>query len=141
MTIDLGYLYAELEPGASLTGFIDVPGHERFTHNMLAGAQGIDLVLLVVAADDGVMPQTREHLAIVELLGIPRALVAITKCDRVEPDRVQAVHEQMTTLLAPGPFADAPQLALSSVTGEGVETLRQALLDAQRDVHQRSTDG
>lgn len=71
MTIDLGYLYATLEPGAELTGFIDVPGHERFTHNMLAGAQGIDLVLLVVAADDGVMPQTREHLAIVELLGIP----------------------------------------------------------------------
>jgi selenocysteine-specific elongation factor len=141
MTIDLGYLYAALEPGAELTGFIDVPGHERFTHNMLAGAQGIDLVLLVVAADDGVMPQTREHLAIVELLGIPRALVAITKCDRVEPDRVQAVHEQMTTLLAPGPFADAPQIALSSVSGEGVETLRQALLAAQRDVHQRSTDG
>ncbi|RON24198.1 selenocysteine-specific translation elongation factor [Pseudomonas brassicacearum] len=141
MTIDLGYLYAVLEPGAELTGFIDVPGHERFTHNMLAGAQGIDLVLLVVAADDGVMPQTREHLAIVELLGIPRALVAITKCDRVEPARVQAVHEQMTTLLAPGPYADAPQIALSSVTGEGVETLRQALLDAQREVHQRSTDG
>jgi selenocysteine-specific elongation factor len=70
--------------GAALTGFIDVPGHEKFTHNMLAGAQGIDLVLLVVAADDGVMPQTREHLAIVELLGIPRALVAISKCDRVE---------------------------------------------------------
>lgn len=141
MTIDLGYLYAALEPGAELTGFIDVPGHERFTHNMLAGAQGIDLVVLVVAADDGVMPQTREHLAIVELLGIPRALVAITKCDRVEPARVQVVHEQMTTLLAPGPYADAPQIALSSVSGEGVETLRQALLDAQRDVHQRSTDG
>jgi len=141
MTIDLGYLYAALEPGAGLTGFIDVPGHERFTHNMLAGAQGIDLVLLVVAADDGVMPQTREHLAIVELLGIRRALVAITKCDRVEPARVQAVHEQMTTLLAPGPYADAPQIALSSVTGEGVEALRQALLDAQRDVVQRSTHG
>ena len=141
MTIDLGYLYAALEPGAELTGFIDVPGHERFTHNMLAGAQGIDLVLLVVAADDGVMPQTREHLAIVELLGIPRALVAITKCDRVEPARVHAVHEQMTTLLAPGPYADAPQIALSSVTGEGVAALRQALLEAQRDVIQRSTQG
>ncbi|VVO53092.1 selenocysteine-specific translation elongation factor [Pseudomonas fluorescens] len=141
MTIDLGYLYAALEPGAELTGFIDVPGHERFTHNMLAGAQGIDLVLLVVAADDGVMPQTREHLAIVELLGIPRALVAITKCDRVDPARVQAVHEQMTTLLAPGPYADASQIALSSVTGEGVEALRQALLDAQHDVLQRSTSG
>ncbi|MHC8386564.1 selenocysteine-specific translation elongation factor [Pseudomonas sp. MDT2-39-1] len=141
MTIDLGYLYASLEPGAALTGFIDVPGHERFTHNMLAGAQGIDLVLLVVAADDGVMPQTREHLAIVELLGIPRALVAISKCDRVDPARVQAVREQIETLLTPGPFAGAPQIALSSVTGEGVETLRQALLDAQRNVLSRSTSG
>ncbi|AHZ67454.1 selenocysteine-specific translation elongation factor SelB [Pseudomonas mandelii JR-1] len=141
MTIDLGYLYAALEPGAALTGFIDVPGHERFTHNMLAGAQGIDLVLLVVAADDGVMPQTREHLAIVELLGIPRALVAISKCDRVDPARVQAVREQVESLLAPGPYAGAPQIALSSVTGEGVETLRLALLDAQRDVLQRSTRG
>lgn len=141
MTIDLGYLYAALEPGAALTGFIDVPGHERFTHNMLAGAQGIDLVLLVMAADDGVMPQTREHLAIVELLGIPRALVAISKCDRVDPARVQAVREQIESLLAPGPYAGAPQIALSSVTGEGVETLRLALLDAQRDVLQRSTRG
>lgn len=141
MTIDLGYLYAALEPGAALTGFIDVPGHERFTHNMLAGAQGIDLVLLVVAADDGVMPQTREHLAIVELLGIPRALVAISKCDRVDPPRVQAVRKQIGALLAPGPYADAPLIALSSVTGEGVETLRQALLEAQREVRQRSLDG
>ncbi|WP_160105833.1 selenocysteine-specific translation elongation factor [Pseudomonas izuensis] len=141
MTIDLGYLYAALEPGAALTGFIDVPGHERFTHNMLAGAQGIDLVLLVVAADDGVMPQTREHLAIVELLGIPRALVAISKCDRVEPSRVQTVREQISTLLAPGPYADAPLIALSSVTGEGIDVLRQTLLEAQADVQQRSLDG
>ena len=106
MTIDLGYLYAELAAGAGLTGFIDVPGHEKFTHNMLAGAQGIDLVLLVVAADDGVMPQTREHLAIVELLGIPRALVAITKCDRAGAGRVEEVQRQVLDLLAPGPFAD-----------------------------------
>ncbi|WLH10962.1 selenocysteine-specific translation elongation factor [Pseudomonas hefeiensis] len=141
MTIDLGYIYAALEPAAVLTGFIDVPGHERFTHNMLAGAQGIDLVLLVVAADDGVMPQTREHLAIVELLGIPRALIAITKCDRVDPARVQAVREQIQALLAPGPYAGAPKIALSSVTGEGVETLRKALLDAQHEVLQRSASG
>lgn len=141
MTIDLGYLYAALEPGAALTGFIDVPGHERFTHNMLAGAQGIDLVLLVVAADDGVMPQTREHLAIVELLGIPKALVAISKCDRVDASRVQAVREQVSALLAPGPYADAPLLAVSSVTGEGVDTLRQALLMIQREVRKRSLDG
>jgi selenocysteine-specific elongation factor len=141
MTIDLGYLYAVLEPDAPLTGFIDVPGHERFTHNMLAGAQGIDLVLLVVAADDGVMPQTREHLAIVELLGIPRALVALSKCDRVDSARVQAVQEQIRALLSLGPYADAPITALSSVTGEGVESLRQLLLQAQREVRQRSTEG
>jgi selenocysteine-specific elongation factor len=98
-------------------------------------------VLLVVAADDGVMPQTREHLAIVELLGIPRALVAITKGDRVDPARVEQVRAQISTLLAPGPFAAAPLLAVSSVTGEGVDTLRLALLDAQKDVLQRSTLG
>ncbi|WP_423205752.1 selenocysteine-specific translation elongation factor [Pseudomonas kribbensis] len=141
MTIDLGYLYAELAAGAGLTGFIDVPGHEKFTHNMLAGAQGIDLVLLVVAADDGVMPQTREHLAIVELLGIPRALVAITKADRVEAGRLVEVRRQIEHLLAHGPFADAPMLAVSSVTGEGVEALRQALLQAQSEVLKRGREG
>ncbi|WP_339464308.1 MULTISPECIES: selenocysteine-specific translation elongation factor [unclassified Pseudomonas] len=141
MTIDLGYLYAELEPGAGLTGFIDVPGHEKFTHNMLAGAQGIDLVLLVVAADDGVMPQTREHLAIVQLLGIPRALVAITKCDRVQAGRVEEVQRQILDLLGAGPFADAPILALSSVSGQGIDALRRLLLQTQREVQKRSREG
>ncbi|APC19086.1 selenocysteine-specific translation elongation factor [Pseudomonas frederiksbergensis] len=141
ITIDLGFLYAPLEPGAEMTGFIDVPGHERFIHNMLAGAQGIDLVLLVVAADDGVMPQTREHLAIVELLGIPQALVVISKCDRVEPARVQSVHAQVTALLAPGAYNGAPQFAVSSLTGEGIDALRQALLAAQCEVRQRSASG
>ncbi|KQT68247.1 MULTISPECIES: selenocysteine-specific translation elongation factor [unclassified Pseudomonas] len=141
MTIDLGYLYAELAAGSGLTGFIDVPGHEKFTHNMLAGAQGIDLVLLVVAADDGVMPQTREHLAIVELLGIPRALVAITKCDRAGAGRVEEVQRQVLDLLAPGPFADAPIFTVSSVSGQGVDELRAALLQAQNEVQARSCDG
>ncbi len=141
MTIDLGYLYAELQPGAGLSGFIDVPGHEKFTHNMLAGAQGIDLVLLVVAADDGVMPQTREHLAIVELLGIPRAVVAITKCDRVEAGRVEEVQRQVLDLLAPGPFADAPVFTVSSVSGRGVEALRAALVQAQNEVQVRRGEG
>ncbi|WP_449434814.1 selenocysteine-specific translation elongation factor [Pseudomonas putida] len=141
MTIDLGYRYAALTEGAALTGFIDVPGHERFIHNMLAGAHGIDLVLLVVAADDGVMPQTREHLAIIELLGIPQALVAISKCDRVEPARLAEVQAQVADLLAPGPYAGALQLPLSSVTGEGVQALRQALLQAQERVAQRSVRG
>ncbi|WP_342651454.1 selenocysteine-specific translation elongation factor [Pseudomonas sp. REB1044] len=141
MTIDLGYRYAALADGEPLTGFIDVPGHERFIHNMLAGAQGIDLVLLVIAADDGVMPQTREHLAIIELLGIPQALVAISKCDRVEPARVAEVQQQVEALLAPGPYAGALQFPLSSVTGAGVEALRQALLAAASQVRRRSTQG
>jgi len=141
MTIDLGYLYAEFAAGAGLTGFIDVPGHEKFTHNMLAGAQGIDLVLLVVAADDGVMPQTREHLAIVELLGIPRALVAITKCDRAGAGRVEEVQRQVLDLLAPGPFADAPIFTVSSVSGQGVDELRAALLQAHNEVQARGCEG
>ncbi|NWC80201.1 selenocysteine-specific translation elongation factor [Pseudomonas putida] len=141
MTIDLGYRYAALAEGAPLTGFIDVPGHERFIHNMLAGAQGIDLVLLVVAADDGVMPQTREHLAIIELLGIPQALVAISKCDRVTPARVAQVQVQIAQLLAPGPYAGAAQFPLSSVTCAGVEALRHALLAAGEGLKQRSVRG
>lgn len=141
MTIDLGYLYAELEPGTGLTGFIDVPGHEKFTHNMLAGAQGIDLVLLVVAADDGVMPQTREHLAIVELLGISRAVVVITKCDRVEAGRVEEVQRQVLDLLAPGPFAEAPIMTVSSLSGQGIEALRELLVQTQSEVQERSREG
>lgn len=104
ITIDLGYVYADLGDGG-LTGFIDVPGHERFVHNMLAGASGLDLALLVVAADDGVMPQTREHLAILELLGIPRLLVALTKADRVDAERLAQVGQEVSALLAAGPFA------------------------------------
>lgn len=141
MTIDLGYRYAALADGAPLTGFIDVPGHERFIHNMLAGAHGIDLVLLVVAADDGVMPQTREHLAIIELLGIPQALVAISKCDRAEPQRVDEVHAQIAELLANGPYAQAPRFALSSLSGVGVDPLRRALLAAQGNLGQRGVQG
>jgi selenocysteine-specific elongation factor len=139
ITIDLGYLYASLGE-QDLTGFIDVPGHERFVHNMLAGACGIDCVLLVVAADDGVMPQTREHLAIVELLGIRRALVAVTKIDRVDPERVLAVREQIDALLQPGPLAGSPSFPVSSITGEGVEALRDALIEASACVQQRSED-
>ncbi|CAG8868284.1 Selenocysteine-specific elongation factor [Pseudomonas fluorescens] len=141
MTIDLGYRYAALEQDGPLTGFIDVPGHERFIHNMLAGAHGIDVVLLVVAADDGVMPQTREHLAIVELLGIPQALVAISKCDRVEAPRIAQVQADVTALLAHGVYAGAPQFAVSSVSGAGIDALRQALLQVQDRVQARSVAG
>ncbi len=140
ITIDLGYLYAPLGEG-TLTGFIDVPGHERFVHNMLAGASGIDLVLLVVAADDGVMPQTREHLAIVELLGIGQALVALTKTDRVPESRVAEVREQVDALLAPGPLAGAPCFPVSSLTGAGVGALRQALVERALTCQARADQG
>ncbi|WP_312798492.1 selenocysteine-specific translation elongation factor [Pseudomonas sp.] len=140
ITIDLGYVYSDLGNG-ELTGFIDVPGHERFVHNMLAGASGIDLVLLVVAADDGVMPQTREHLAIVELLGIRRAMVAMTKTDRVEAARVNAVREEIDALLADGPLAGAPVFPVSSQTGVGIEALRAALLDQAEQALARSDQG
>ncbi|PAU52643.1 selenocysteine-specific translation elongation factor [Pseudomonas indica] len=140
ITIDLGYLYATLD-GNEPIGFIDVPGHERFIHNMLAGACGIDLVLLVVAADDGVMPQTREHLAIVELLGIRRALVALTKIDRVDAARLADVRAEIAALLAPGPLHGSPIHAVSSLSGEGIDTLRQALIDQARACRQRSDSG
>jgi len=141
ITIDLGYQYAVLERDAAPTGFIDVPGHERFIHNMLAGAQGIDLVLLVVAADDGVMPQTREHLAIVELLGIPQLLVVISKCDRVAPERVRDVQGHVAQLLAAGPYGAARQIAVSSVTGAGIDTLLKTLVMIQREVRQQRDSG
>ncbi|WP_313110114.1 selenocysteine-specific translation elongation factor [Stutzerimonas nitrititolerans] len=140
ITIDLGYAYADLGDG-NLTGFIDVPGHERFVHNMLAGASGIDCMLLVVAADDGVMPQTREHLAIVELLGIRRALVAVTKIDRVEPARVEEVRQQITELLQPGPLAGSAIFPVSSIEGRGIDALRQALLDQAARIDARSDSG
>src|SRR5262247_3875887 len=99
ITIDIGFAYRPVEGGETL-GFVDVPGHERFVHNMLAGATGIDFVLLVVAADDGPMPQTREHLAIVDLLGLQHGLVALTKIDLVSTERLAEVTQQTRTLLA-----------------------------------------
>lgn len=127
ISIALGYAFLDV-PGGERIGFIDVPGHERLVHTMLAGATGIDLALLLVAADDGVMPQTREHLAVLALLGLQRGLVAITKCDRVDADRVQAVAAEVAALLAPTPLAGAPLLAVSAQTGAGVAALRDRLL-------------
>src|SRR6516162_7152398 len=95
ITIDLGFAYLPA-PGGNTLGFVDVPGHEKFVHNMLAGAGGIDFVLLAVAADDGVMPQTREHLAIVDLLGVNRGIVALTKVDLVPADRRGAVAAEIS---------------------------------------------
>jgi len=113
ISIELGYAYVPLANGEVL-GFIDVPGHERLIHTMVAGACGIDFALLVVAADDGVMPQTREHLAILELLGVARGAVALTKADRVEPTRLETVRAEVTALLAPTPLRDAPVFSLNA---------------------------
>ena len=140
ITIDLGFAYADLGGGA-ITGFVDVPGHERLIHTMLAGAGGIDIALLAIAADDGVMPQTREHVAILDLLGLDRGIVALTKADLADPSRRDAVSAEIRDLLTETGLADAPIIAVSSLTGEGIETLRTALISAEADTLGRHADG
>jgi selenocysteine-specific elongation factor len=126
LTIDLGFAYATLPDGTEL-GFVDVPGHERFLPNMLAGVLSIDRVLLVVAADDGPRPQTLEHLDILELIGGAEVTAVITKIDRVEPSRAGAVTAEVEALLAAAGFAESPIFLLSSRTGEGIAALAQHL--------------
>jgi len=126
ITIDLGYAYAPL-PNGEVLGFIDVPGHERFVHNMLAGATSIDFVLLVIAADDGPMPQTREHLEIVDLLGIAQGAVVLTKIDRVPAARVTEVQAETEQLLAGSTLAGSPVFPVSSISGAGIDVLRAHL--------------
>ena len=122
--------------------FIDVPGHEKLLHTMISGATGIDFALLLVAADDGVMPQTREHLAVLSLLGIDRGVVAITKIDRVDEARVQEVTQQVTALLADTPLAHASIIPVSATRGDGVAELRQRLrAEAARLDAARGADG
>lgn len=137
ITIDLGFAYLPIGGGRTL-GFIDVPGHERFVHTMLAGAGGIDFVLLVVAADDGVMPQTLEHLAIVDLLGIRRGLIALTKTDLVPPARVAEVSAEIARHVAGTMLEGAEILPVSAITGRGIDTLRARLEAAADDVADRA---
>lgn len=117
MTIDLGYAYWP-QPDGRVLGFIDVPGHEKFLSNMLAGVGGIDHALLVVACDDGVMAQTREHLAILQLTGNPQLTVALTKADRVDDARVSEVREAVQATLREYGFADAALLSPWRLKGE-----------------------
>jgi selenocysteine-specific elongation factor len=138
ITIDLGFAPLQLD-GIGTLGVVDVPGHEAFVRTMVAGATGIDLALLVVAADEGVMPQTREHLAILRLLGVRAGVVALTKADLVDDEWLALVRDDVVAAVADGPLADAPIVAVSSVTGEGVEALRDALAAAARRVPGRST--
>ena len=126
ITIDLGF--AHWRDGDVQLAFVDVPGHERFVKNMLAGASGIDGVLLVIAADESVMPQTREHFDICRLLGVTSGVVALTKADLVDRETVELVELETADLLAGSPLEDMPVLPVSARTGEGVEELRGALL-------------
>ncbi len=126
MTIDLGFAYMQL-PSGRRVGIVDVPGHQRFLKNMLAGVHGMDAVLFVIAADEGPMPQTREHLAIVDLLGIEHGLVVLTKADLVDDAWLGLVREDVTRLLAGTSLQQAPIVAVSSSTGDGLAELRDAL--------------
>ncbi len=140
MTLDLGFAYTDLDNGARL-GFIDVPGHERLVHNMLAGVTGIDCAMLVVAADDGPMPQTEEHLAILDLLGVSRGLVALTKIDRVPPERVDEVRDEIELRLLDSSLAGAPVFPVSAVSGDGVAELADHLSALAADIGDKPAAG
>ncbi len=140
ITIDLGFAHLKNEDGLSL-GFVDVPGHERFVKNMLAGVGGIDLVMLVVAADESVMPQTREHFAICRLLRIPRGLIVLTKSDLVDKD-LREIAALETKELVQGSFLEeAPVLEVSTRTGAGIEELKAALVKLASGAPSRSAAG
>lgn len=136
LTIDLGFAYMPGGKGQTI-GFIDVPGHERFIRNALCGLAGTDFVLFIVAADDGVMPQTREHLAIIDLLGITHCAVALTKIDRVSEDEIELATEEINEVFAPTGLADPLIFKVSAHSGSGIEQLRDHLLQQARALPQR----
>jgi len=139
ITIELGFAPLQID-GIGTIGVVDVPGHEGFVRTMLAGATGVDLALLVVAADEGVMPQTREHLAILRLLGVSRGVVALTKCDLVDEEWRELVVDDVRAVLADSPFAASPIVPTSATTGEGLDALRDAIAAAAREVPARAAD-
>jgi selenocysteine-specific elongation factor len=144
MTIDLGFAYHTIKDAAGnahVIGFIDVPGHERFVRNMLAGVAGIDFALLVIAADDGPMPQTREHLAILELLGITNGAVALTKIDRVSHGRLTEAKAEVQSLLQNTPLTTAPIVPIATPNGIGIPELRDLLVAAAIALHARAEGG
>lgn len=137
ITIELGYAWMPLENGSRI-GFVDVPGHEKLVRTMVAGASGIDFGLLLIAADDGPMPQTIEHATILSLLGVRRGAAVITKIDRVDEDRLRETEAQVGALLAGVGLGDYPVLQVSSVRGDGIEALRERLVQA---LHAAPGDG
>ena len=130
ITIDLGFAYTPT-PAGSIVGFVDVPGHEKFVHTMAAGAIGMDHGLLVVAADDGLMPQTREHLRILDLLGVPQLSVAITKVDLADADRVESVTREVLAYVASTRFGDVSAYSVSVRAQVGIDALRDALFSLE----------
>jgi selenocysteine-specific elongation factor len=138
ITIDLGFAYLPTQDGTSI-GFVDVPGHEKFVHTMVAGAGGIDFALLVVAADDGVMPQTREHLAIMDLLGVDSGIVALTKVDLVSDKRRKDVSAEIVDALAGTSLEGSTIVAVSVVSGEGIDALRDDLIERVHSVGRRDS--
>jgi selenocysteine-specific elongation factor len=139
ITIDIGFAHLDLGDGLTL-GVVDVPGHERFVKNMLAGVGGIDLVMLVIAADEGVMPQTREHLAICQLLHVRSGLVVLTKRDLAEPEWLELVQEDVRGVLRGTFLEDRPIVPVSAKTGEGLDALKRELAGLARAAEPRGTD-
>ncbi len=140
ITIDIGFARMRLDNG-QIAGVVDVPGHQRFIHNMLAGAAGINIALIVVAADDAVMPQTVEHLAILEILGVKKGVVALTKCDLVDKETLAIAEMDIAELLKNSSFATAMIIPCSSSTGEGVEKLRKELSRLAEQGHEMGREG
>ena len=140
LTIDLGFAPMQL-PGGELVGIIDVPGHEKFIRNMVAGASGIDLVVLVVAADDSVMPQTLEHLSIMTILGVQRGIIAINKIDLVDEEMLELVEEEIRDTVKGTFLEDAPMMRVSAETEAGIDELREAVVSMIGELPSRETDG
>lgn len=140
ITIDLGFAHLELSDDLRL-GFVDVPGHERFIRNMLAGVGGIDILLMVIAADESVMPQTREHFDICRLLGIRRGITVLAKADLVDEEILELVKLEVEEYVEGSFLESAPMIAVSSETGEGLDELRSALLKAGREIEGKTASG
>ena len=135
ITIDLGF--SHFESDGSRFALIDVPGHEKFVHTMVAGASGVDAALLVVAADDSVMPQTREHLALLELLGVQQGVIALTKCDLADNEQMDLVEMEIADLVAGTFLETAPRIRVSARASQGIDKLRKSLVDAARSSRAR----
>src|SRR5262245_3206198 len=138
ITIELGF--AHFEEGGQRFALIDVPGHEKFVHTMVAGASGVDAAILIVAADDSVMPQTREHLAVLEFLGVERGVVVVTKCDLADDEQLDLVEMEISELVADTFLAGQKPIRVSAPSGKGVDEVRRATVAAAKAAPVRCTD-